>query len=58
MRDLRAIICGILSGIALIGAIVLAGIGAPDVHVATAFTVASTLGAYVVGLYSSPRSNV
>lgn len=58
MKDLRAIICGILSGIALIGAIVLAGIGAPAVHVGAAFTVASTFGAYVVGLYSSPRSDV
>lgn len=54
--DPRTIICGILAGIALLGAIILGALEKDPTFVAAAFTASGTFGGYVVGLYSSPHS--
>lgn len=52
--DVRALICGILAGIALIGGVVLAAINADPMQVGVILGLAGTFGGYVVGLYSQP----
>lgn len=55
MQDPRAIIAGIISGIALVGIIVLAGLGKLDTELLAALGGVTTTGlAFSVGLYSEP----
>lgn len=52
--DIRAIISGIISGLALICATILAGLDKETLIVSNLVTLAGVCAAYVVGLYSSP----
>jgi hypothetical protein len=52
--DVRALICGLLAAIALIGGVVLAAINADPSQAAAVLGLAGTFGGYVVGLYSQP----
>jgi hypothetical protein len=53
--DTRATISGILAGLAIISGTILAAL---NLNIAAVcFTLASTFGGYVVGLYSEPHKN-
>lgn len=54
MNDIRAIICGVLAGVALVCGTALAIVDANQLVIGTVLGLAGTFGGYVVGLYSKP----
>lgn len=54
MQEHRHIIAGVIGGIALVGAIVLAALERDAVQVATLTGIATTFGGYAIGLQSDP----
>lgn len=54
--DSRAIICGVLAGVAMVCGTILTAIGVEQSGV-VCFGLASTCAGYAVGLYSEPRVN-